>query len=145
MARPTQTGLVTRRIGAIEVGLFATAGYLAAHPAPAKLAQLREHVLIGGDRDRGTIDAFGRAGLATRPRDYALRTDNQLAQLAAVRAGVGIGPCQVPLAAGLERVLPRLGFPLDTWVVMHEDLRGARGVRVVFDHLVAQLAAYATR
>lgn len=142
MARPTQAGLVARHVGAVEVGLFASPAYLATHPAPTKLAQLRDHALIGGDRERGTIDALGQAGLATRSSDYALRTDNQLAQLAAVRAGVGIGPCQVPLATGLVRVLPRLGFPLHIWLVMHEDLRGARRVRTVFDHLVTTLGAY---
>jgi DNA-binding transcriptional LysR family regulator len=145
MARPTQVGLVTRHIGAIPVGLFATATYLAAHAPPTKLAQLREHALIGGDRDRGTIDAFAHAGLDTRPSDYALRTDNHLAQLAAVRAGLGIGPVQLPIAArdpGLRRVLPKLAIPLDTWVVMHEDLRGARRVRTVFDHLVTEMQTY---
>lgn len=146
MVAPTQRALVAKRACTIPLGLFATEGYLAERGAPARLAQLREHVLIGGDRERGLIDALGAAGLAMAPRDFTLRTDSDLAALAAVRAGLGIGICQVPLAArppALRRVLPALGFTLDAWVVMHEDLRSVRRVRTVFAHLVTHLAAYA--
>ncbi len=149
MARPTQEGLVTRKVGRIELGLFATDAYLAHHRAPAKLGDLLrdDHALVGRDRDRGIIGALAHAGLPTRPRDYALRTDSDVAQLAAVRAGLGIGICQVPIARrdpALRRVLPSLRFDLETWVVMHEDLRTARRVRLVFDHLVDRLARYAS-
>jgi len=147
MARPTQVGLVTRRAGSVDVGLFATAAYLARHPAPSSPAELlRGHTLIGDDQDRVIIDALAHAGVVTSARDYALRSDSDLAKLAAVRAGLGIGACQLGLSHApvpLVRVLPRLGFPLDTWVVTHEDLRASRRVRIVFDHLVEALAAYA--
>ena len=85
-------------------------------------------------------------GLTVSARDFAIRTDSDGAQLNAVRAGLGIGVCQVPLArrtASLVRVLPRIVFPLETWVVMHEDQRSVRRVRLVFDHLVSSLTAYA--
>ena len=115
--------------------------------APKKLSRLTEgHALVGSDRERGTIDALAALGLPTTPRDYAFRSDSHLAQLAAVRAGVGIGVCQLPLAkkpVALERVLPSLIFHLDAWVVVHEDLRTVRRVRLVFDHLVARIGAYA--
>jgi DNA-binding transcriptional LysR family regulator len=146
MARPTQVGLVARRVGTIDVGLFAAEHYLAAHPAPRTLAALRGHALIGGDRDRSTLDAFGAHGLAVQPRDFVLRTDNQAAQLAAVRAGVGIGPVQLGIARrepALVRVVPKLVFPLDTWLVIHEDLRAVKRIRRVLDHLFDGLVAYA--
>jgi DNA-binding transcriptional LysR family regulator len=54
--------------------------------------------------------------------------------------------CQVPLAARdptLARILPEaFSHPLDTWVVMHEDLRASAPVRAVFDALVAGLKDY---
>ena len=143
MVRPTQAGLVARRVGVIPVGLFATKKYLERHPPPRTLADLRDHVLIGGDRDRAFVDALAAQGLELRASDVAIRTDHQPAQLAAVRAGLGIGACQVPVARSLVRVIPSLTFPLDTHVVMHEDLRASARVRRVFDHLVAQLVAYA--
>lgn len=145
MIAPTQGALLARRVGEVEVGLFATEAYLAAHRAPRSLSELRGHALIGSDRGRGVPEALATAGLATSPRDYVLRTDNDVAQLAAVRAGMGIGACQLPLARRSEalcRVLPELVFRLEVWVVMHEDLRHVRRVRVVFEHLVEQLGTY---
>ncbi len=148
MARPTQESLVTRRIGRTEVGLFATASYLEAHPPPRSLAELpKKHALIGADRERGVIEALAHVGLTVTPRDFVLRTDDDVAQLAAVRAGVGIGVCQVALSRApvpLVRVLPRVAFHLETWLVTHEDLRASRRVRTVFDHLATRLAAYAS-
>lgn len=155
MVRPTQAGLVSRLATRIELGLFATAGYLRARGAPARLADLtarrgeeRGHALIGGDRVRAVAEALAAAGLATRPADFALRSDSDLAQLAAVRAGLGIGVCQLPIAARdpeLHRVLPRLAFHLEAHLVMHEDLRAVRRVRLVFEHLVTALGALHAR
>lgn len=145
MVAPTQASLVARKVGEVEIGLFAGKTYAAKHRPPSRLAELREHALIGSDRERGIIEALAAVGLPTTARDYVLRTDSDLAQLAAVRAGVGIGACQVPLArrfGDLERVLPSLVFRLEVWVVTHEDLRSVRRVRVLFDHLVEHLGAY---
>jgi DNA-binding transcriptional LysR family regulator len=148
MTEPTQAGLLRRCAGRVELGLFAAEAYLAGRAAPTSPAGLvPDHVLVGADRSRATIDAFAAAGLVTTPRDYAFRSDSDLAQLAAVRAGLGIGVCQLPLSrrpVPLVRVLPELGSHLDAWVVMHEDLRAVHRVRLVFEHLVAQIGAYAT-
>jgi DNA-binding transcriptional LysR family regulator len=147
MVRPTQAGLVSKKVGSVEVGLFAAPAYLARTAAPTRLAALADHALIAGDRDGSILAALGSLGLELRSSDIQLRTDNQLAQLSAVRAGLGIGPCQVPLARRgppLVRVLPRIRFPLETHVVMHEDQRAVKRVRRVFDHLVAELTAYAS-
>jgi len=34
-------------------------------------------------------------------------------------------------------------YPMETWVAMHQDLRGSRRIRLVFDYLAAELGAYA--
>jgi len=145
MIAPTQAGLVRKRAGVIELGLYATAGYLAAHPAPRTLAQLAtSHALIGPDRNRGAFDALAAAGMPISHRDLTLATDNDLAQLASVRAGLGIGICQRPIAGSLVRVLPAHRFTLEAWVVTHEDLKDVRRVRLVMDHLTTELARYAS-
>ncbi|MCB9594512.1 MAG: LysR family transcriptional regulator [Sandaracinaceae bacterium] len=145
MVAPTQAALVAKRVGDVEIGLYASDAYLADHPAPRSVEDLGEHALVGGDRDRGVTQLLAAFGLSTSPRDFALRTDDHLAQLAAVRAGLGVGVCQGPLAERppkLTRVLSEVKFPLPVWVVMHEDLRAVRRVRTVFDHLVVELDAY---
>ena len=62
------------------------------------------------------------------------------------RGGVGFGVCQNRLAArdpDLVAVLPdAFHFDLDTWIVMHEDLRRVRRVRLVYEALAKGLTAY---
>ncbi|WP_025370789.1 LysR family transcriptional regulator [Advenella mimigardefordensis] len=147
MTPPRQQALVARRVGAIEIGLFARADYLARHGTPVTPEELSRHVLIGFDQDTPFLRAARTQFPFWRREVFALRSDSDLAQLAMVRAGAGIGVCQTALArrdSALVRVLPDIfAFPLETWVTMHGDLRGSRRCKVVFDALVAFLEAYA--
>lgn len=149
MVRPEQQALVTRRIGAIAVGLHARRDYLERRGTPRDLDDLRHHDLIGYDVETPAIRALARRYPAFNRGAFALRVDNDVAQLAAIRAGFGIGACQVVIAAAepeLVRVLPdAFHIDLETWVVMHEDLRGAARCRVVFDALVEGLSSVAQR
>lgn len=78
---------------------------------------------------------------------FSLRTDNDLAQLALLRSGAGIGVCNVQLAkrnAALVRLLPKsFALQLETWVTMHEDLRNVPRCRAAFGALVVALEQYA--
>jgi DNA-binding transcriptional LysR family regulator len=145
MAQPTQGALIAKRVGSVKLGVFASDAYLAAHSVPKTVADLARHALIGKDRDTSFFAALAAVGLSLKRKDFALRTDSDPAYLAAIRAGLGIGICQVPLAAGpprLQRLLPKLAFELPVWVVTHEDLRASRRVSLVFEHLVASLTRY---
>ncbi|MEK8043991.1 LysR substrate-binding domain-containing protein, partial [Burkholderia contaminans] len=146
MAPPTQEALVARRIGEIDIGLYARDDYLARNGAPTTIDELAHHALIGFDTVTPFIRSAGR-GMPLWKRDaFSLRTDSNLAQLAMIRAGYGIGFCQSGLAkrdARLVRVLPdKLAMQLETWVVMHEDLRSSPRCRAVFDALADGLRAY---
>lgn len=147
MVQPTQSALVALRVGTVKLALFASEAYLADHAVPRSPADLlRGHALIGKDRDTSFFAALAGAGISLKRKDFALRTDSDVAYLAAIRAGIGVGICQVPLADGpprLRRVLPKLAFDLPIWVVTHEDLRASRRVSLVFEHLVRSLTAYA--
>jgi DNA-binding transcriptional LysR family regulator len=143
---PTQSSLVARKTGVIPIGLYGAKSYIRAHGAPAKLTDLyTDHRLIGPDRQQTMAQGLAAAGLDAAKLRFAVRTDDDAAQLAMVRAGAGLGVCQIPLAvkdASLVRVLPMLAFSLETWLVMHEDLRASPRIRAVYDHLAAELTAY---
>lgn len=140
MVEPAQEALVARHLPPIRLGLHAHRRYLDRKGIPASLAALEEHDLIGFDRETSAIRAaLGRYPMLGRPA-LALRTDSDLAQLAAIRAGFGIGICQRPIARhepDLVHLLPD-DFVLDlpVWIVMHEDLKTSRRYRAVFDALV---------
>jgi len=75
-----------------------------------------------------------------------LRSDSDLAQFAALTAGVGIGGCQYGIARRHPELVPVLAkairFELEVWVAMHEDMRTTPRVRNVFDHLAAELSVF---
>ena len=146
MTPPEQGQLIARRVGSIGIGLHARPDYLDRHGRPASLADMADHTLIGFDTVTPFIRAgAGRLGGISR-QSFALRSDSDLAQLALIRAGAGIGVCQLPLARReplLERVVPdQFNWPLETWVAMHEDLRQNTACRLVFDALVDGLTQY---
>lgn len=146
MVRPSQEALVARRVGAIELGMHASTSYLARRGRPASLADLPGHALIGFDHESLFIRRV-KPLIGNLTRDmFAYRTDSDLAQLAAIRAGFGIGFCQVKVAQrspDLVRLLPdQLSVGLDTWVTMHEDLRETKRCSVVFSALVNGLESY---
>lgn len=146
MTQPQQEMLIARHIGEIDVGLHARDDYLAERGTPRTLADLGQHALIGFD----TVTPFVREATRKLPywkrEAFALRTDSDVAQLAMIRAGFGIGVCQAGIArrdARLRRVLPRVcAFKLPAWITMHEDLRSNRRCKAVFDALASGLDAY---
>lgn len=146
MVRPQQGALVARQIGAIELGLFAHADLLDGRALPTTIEAAAALGMVGVETDNDVVRALRAAGIPLNVEDFAFRSDSDLAHVAAIRAGVGVGLCQVPLArrdSNLVRLLPhRISFPLNTWVVMHEDLRASAPVRAVFDALVSGLQDY---
>ncbi|MDH5798780.1 MAG: LysR substrate-binding domain-containing protein [Paracoccaceae bacterium] len=107
--------------------LYASEEYLREHPPLRRLDDLRQHEIVrGGDR-------------------LALRSDSMLAQIAAVRAGVGIGWVSyfmVEAGDGLRNIpleIPDMRVGL--WMVVHADLRATARVRAFADFARDHLAA----
>jgi DNA-binding transcriptional LysR family regulator len=146
MLPPAQDALVARRIGGIEVGMHAHESYLERFGTPKTLQELGNHTVIGFDRENELIRRMQKQFGGFARASLAFRADSDLAQLAAIRAGFGIGICQAALAkrdAKLVRILPRkFSVALDTWIAMHEDLRGSPRCSATFSALAEGMAAY---
>lgn len=147
MVRPTQQTLIAKRLGRVDIGLYAHASYAKAHGLPRSVLELTRHTVIGPDQDPTALALARQRGLELPRELFALRSDNDLAQLAAVRAGFGIGGCQVGIArrdSALVPVLPEeLTFSLDMWLVMHSGLRSNKRVMGLFKYLNTRLSEYA--
>jgi DNA-binding transcriptional LysR family regulator len=146
MTQPKQEQLIARRVGQVNLGFHAHPQYLQRRGTPQSLADLAQHALIGFDEETAFVRA-ARKGFAMWQRDaFALRTDSDVGQLALIRAGCGIGICQLPLAARdpqLVHLLPdSFTLGLETWLTMHEDLRNTPRCKVAFDALLQGLQAY---
>lgn len=144
MTPPTQAALVARKVGEIPLGVFAAPAFLEGRDAPTDLAALAGEPLIGPDSPERLRQVTG-LSVSFETARFALRCDNDLAQLAALRAGFGVGVAQLQLGRryGLTRLFPELTVGmLGVWIVMHEALKASPRMRLVFDALVAGMSAY---
>lgn len=147
MVRPHQSGLIAKKIGDVRIGLYAHERYIRRAGLPKTLEALATHSLIGFDRDDSVLRSVGAVTGPLGREAFAFRCDSDLVQLAALRAGMGIGGCQVATARRDPALVPvladKLSFGLEMWLVLHEDLRNHRRTRLLYDHLATHLAAYA--
>jgi DNA-binding transcriptional LysR family regulator len=146
MRRPSQGALIARRIGNVELGLYAHRKYIERCGKPERVSDLADHALIGFDKETAFVRSMKEQVSWMKRESMALRTDSDLTSLALLRAGFGITACQVGLARrdpNLVRLFPKqITLGLDTWLAMHEDLRDSPGCRVTFAALAEGLTRY---
>jgi len=134
MTRPKQAALVAKRVGDVMLGLHAHRDYIKRHGAPKSLAECADHVMIGFDRDPAGLQFAKLMRLPVSREMFAYRTDNDSALLNAIRAGCGVGVCQIGLGkrAGLVRLLPdELAFPLETWTKISARMRACAWCSII--------------
>ncbi|SFG13336.1 transcriptional regulator, LysR family [Duganella sp. CF458] len=143
MTQPQQDLLLAQRVGDVTLGFYAHKEYLAAQGEPKSLTDLTRHSLIGFDMETPFLRAAGASLGGWKREGFAYRCDSNLAQMALVRAGAGIGVYQSGLAdreKNLVRVLKKeMNMGMTTWVTMHSDLRHSARCKTVFDALVSGL------
>lgn len=127
MYRTEQLDVITRQIGTLPIGTFATRAYLDRHGTPATPEDLLTHDLIGLDRSDLILRAMRSMGLPVTRDHFAVRCDDQVAYWEFVRAGCGIGFGQVPIAmadADIVPIFPDLAIPaLPVWLAAQETMR----------------------
>lgn len=147
MIRPTQSSLVARKVGVLGLGLHAHKRLIQRFGMPASIDELLKCPIIGFDRESSIRRLKYLGGFPLSREFFSFRCDSDIGQFSALKAGVGFGMCQYPLARrypDLVPVLPgEIEFELDVWIVMHEDLKTSRRMRLMFDHLAAEMSAYA--
>ncbi|MBW3098736.1 LysR family transcriptional regulator [Pseudohoeflea coraliihabitans] len=146
MQRPEQGALLARRVGVVRLGLYASRDYLGNRAPPGSIAELAGHRVIGPDRDPLYRSRFASELPDITPSLFSYRSDSHNAQLAAVRAGVGIGVSHKSMAERDPSLVPVLAdtvhFEMETWLSMHEDLRHNHRIKMVYDHLFAHLPSF---
>jgi len=147
MVRPKQKALLAKRAGTVALGFHAHRRYLERFGYPERLEDLVHHTLIGFDRTLPFANLLDAVPLPVSRELFAFRCDNDLAQLAALRSGFGIGICQAGIARRDPNLLPLLSkqfkVDMEIWIVMHNDLKGISRMRLMFDHLALKLAQFA--
>ena len=142
--RPTQTGLVARKLADLPLGFYARRDYIEARGKPSR-ATMHRHDWVGYDRSDQMLRGFRAAGHEVTREFFAFRCDNQIVAWQAVLAGlgIGVGPRRLAeLASELVPVLRDVKLPsLPLWLTAHRELRGTPRLKAVFDTLASALAA----
>jgi DNA-binding transcriptional LysR family regulator len=148
MYRPTQLDMITRHLGDLPIGLYATPDYIARHGRPETLHDLLDHDLIGYDRSDLLLQGFRDAGLPMTRDSFVLRCDDQVTYWRLVLAGAGIGVGQRAVAAqtpDLVQLFPDADLPrLPVWITAHERLRHTPRVDALWRALTDGLAPLLT-
>ena len=139
MVRPVQDGLVARKIGEISLRFYAHRDYVDRFGAPDRIDDLRKFHVIGFDRDDHSARSVATGKLDVSRDLFGFRCDNDTGQLAALKAGLGIGVIQSAIARtdpDLVEVLPNaVKLKLECWLCTHEDQRDQPVIRATMDAL----------
>ncbi len=141
--RPTETGLVVRRLRTIETALYCSRGYAAKRGLPADVAALNDHAIVRGT---GHVDArpHHRWLAENAPRAViAHRGSSSIGILEAVRRGLGIGALPTERSDEDPELVRLVGigpvFTADVWLVTTEEARKLAHVRALLDFVAAEL------
>ncbi|MGB3247178.1 MAG: LysR family transcriptional regulator [Sulfitobacter sp.] len=136
---PAQQALVAVKLPDVELGVFTAKN----GPCVSTIDDLVSAPFLSDDREDQVLPAIRDAGWP-QPANVVLRSDDPLAVIAHLQAGLGVSICQVKLAGrlGLVRVLPQVTYPMPAWLVVHEDQSRIARIRFVFDHLKTGLSAW---
>ncbi len=140
--KPETGRFVARRLTEYSLGVYASAAYLAERGAPAEVAELKRHRLIGYVEEYAFSAALDYVhelydGAATH-----FECASAVTQLEALRSGVGLGVVHDFIARrfpDLVRVLPERRARRAYWIVTHEDTRGLGRIRAAHDHIIASI------
>ncbi|MCF6329838.1 MAG: LysR family transcriptional regulator [Henriciella sp.] len=148
MYRPTQADMITRKVGTVETGMFASQDYLTRRGYPSDAADLAEHDLIGHDRSDQIIAGFRELGFDVGRDFFSFRCDNQEVTWRMVVAGYGIGFNRLDIGRAepsVVRLFEEIEMPqLPIWLTAHAELKTSARVRRVYDFLAAELIASAS-
>ena len=132
LSRPTEPGLIARKIGHFGFSLYAALAYLKETP-PHAFAFIAYDASMDDAPQQLWLKAI--AG----KREIVLRTSDLENQAAAARAGVGLAALPHFLGDGdplLARHDVKAGeVRRDVWLVVHRDLRKAPAIRAVMEFL----------
>lgn len=149
MVKPQQSDLIAKRIGEVKIRPYASQSYIDRWGAPRTLTDLFKHRLIGPDKDRSVKEGMKQLIQSTghNSADVRLvyRSDDFVAQKAAIQAGLGIGfSTKYKLFEASNLVELALDIPIPSlplWLAVHREIRTTPKIRVVFDELAKQLKA----
>ncbi len=139
MARPPQGRVYAHKLVDYTLGLYASAGYCAAHPPVQHRQDLLNHRWVGYVEDlmwTAELDYLPQVGRGIVPR---LHISNVISQLTALAGGAGIGVLPHFMARREPTLVPVLPAEVQLlrsyWLISHPDTRDLARIRTGIDFI----------
>jgi len=142
---PVGSHLVARRLGSVDLAVYAAPSYLARHPVGRFEDGLAGHNLIGFSdlmSPRPPDDPF--LGASTAGGQQGFTCHSPLGLTVAAEAGLGVATLPCYLAArrpGLTRIWSDRSQPYDLLAVMRQEVTRSARIRAVVDYLARYFRA----
>lgn len=143
-ARPEQPDLIGKLIGETDARLFASKGFLDEFGRPGHPCELARYPFVGFGENERALPYFKEMGVEIGVDSFKISANNGQPIIALARAGLGITPVTLDVAAhypDLEEILPGQlsAIPIPIWLVTHRELHTSRRIRIVFDLLAREI------
>ncbi len=138
IGRPEKGRLRAHRLIDYTLGLYASRGYLESRPVPRAAAELANHRLVGYVDDLIYAPGLNYASEFLRNWRSQIEISSAIGQLAAIRAGAGIGVLHDYMARpepDLVRILRKISARRSYWLAIHENLHEVPRVRAAADFI----------
>ena len=137
-ARPDEPDNVVQMLTEMAPGLYAAQSYLDAHGLPTTPEALAQHVFVGEETPESRAPFMLWLGRTLGKPQFAFRSNEALARLSAVRAGLGLGFVFHTQAEDLIEVMPpQPEWTVPLWLVTHVDLHRTTKVQAAVAALKA--------
>ena len=141
-SRPTETGLVGRRLAPVAWAVYCGRSYL---DRPICADDLGRHPVVGAEGPIAALPGWVWLQAAVSEANVVVRSSSVTNLISAVKAGLGLSvlPCFLADAdAGLVRCTsPIKGVQSDLWLLTREDLRDVPRIRAFLDFLATHVAS----
>lgn len=144
-SRPTETGLVVRRLTPMAWAAYCSRDYAERRGCPNSVNALDRHAVIGAEGPIAALPGWTWLREAAPEAEVVARFSSLTNLISAVKAGLEITilPCVLADSdADLMRCIgPISGVQSDLWLVTRKDARDVRRVRAFIDFLAAHVNA----
>ncbi len=146
--RPTQPGLIQRRLNTMQFHIYGSSAYLAKYGTPRSVDDLDKHrIIVYGEMATTMlkdVNWLAKVGKTKGRREPVMRVNSIYGTMKAVRRGIGLAALPdyaMPDDAHLVRVLPEIEGPkFETYFVYPETLRDSARVCVFRDYLIHEVS-----
>lgn len=142
--RPEQSDLIAKLVTETPASLYATDEFLRRMGNPKTIEDLSNVPVIGFGDYTEVAAAYAGLGVALRPDNISVTTQDGHAIVAFAQAGLGMSLLTLDMAEslpGFRKVLPDIpDIPVPVWLVTHRELHTSPRIRFVYDAISKRLS-----